>query len=499
MPRWSPKMTLGVFLCFLVLCSAFSFAEPKEKDICEAMRKSTDFMMNEVSYRGGFLWRYSEDLSKQWGEVPARKTQIWVQGATKEVGQMFLDAYVITGDQYYLEKTKEVANALIWGQYPSGGWHYLIDFDMTGIQKWYDDVASRCWGWEEHYHFYNNCTFDDNTTQGTTRFLMNVYMETLDPSYRAPLIKALDFILEAQFPNGAWPQRFPLKYDFVKDGVPDYTSHYTYNDGVISNSVYLLYDAWEQLGNEEYLKAALRGMDFHIISQLGSPQAGWANAYSHDMKPAQERTYEPAGLNTTRTTSNIRTLENFYKITGDRRYLQPIPAALEWLDSAIINDDSSKKYTYKNRSMRYSHALFYEVGTNRPIYTHTEGTNIDNGRFYQSYEISETTENGYYDLDSFRKEFERVSALSPQEARAEYEQEKIARKRNRLPAVTAEDIESIISSMDNRGAWVIDVTLPNYVNPHLEGTVIRGIQTGTYINNMYKFLSLLRQMNQKKK
>ena len=90
----------------------------------------------------------------------------------------------------------------------------------------------------------------------------------------------------------------------------------------------LLLDAYEQLGNEEYRKASILGMDFYIISQVAEPQAGWSEQYSHDMKPAQACSYEPAGIHSRQTMFNIRDLQNYYKITGDLRYLEPIPAAI---------------------------------------------------------------------------------------------------------------------------------------------------------------------------
>ena len=138
-------MTLLItFPALPIVCPHLSHAEPAEKDVLAVMKKVTDFMMNTVSNRGGFVWKYTEDMSTQWGEIPARPSQIWVQGATCDVGEMFLEAYRVTGDIEFLEYAKKVANALIWGQYHAGGWHYLIDFDMPGIRKYYDEIASRC-------------------------------------------------------------------------------------------------------------------------------------------------------------------------------------------------------------------------------------------------------------------------------------------------------------------------------------------------------------------
>ena len=479
MIRINILLSVVFFGCVLTFTSAA--AQTQEKEILEAMEKATDFMMNTVSNRGGFVWKYSTDLTEQWGEVPARTSMIWVQDpGTVGVGMMLLDVWKATGDRNYLDYAKRAANALIWGQHPSGGWHYFIDFDMSGVKKWYDDVYSKCWGWEEYNHYYGNCTFDDDVTTGAARFLLELYMATLDPTYRIPLLKAVDFILESQYPSGGWPQRYPLKHDYPHDGHPDYTSYYTFNDNVIQANIYFLLEAWEQLGYEEYKKAAYRGMDFVVISQLPPPQAGWGQQYDMNMQSAVARSYEPASVMPGQTRRNIYDLMNFYTITGDKRYLNGIPAAIEWLENS---------YLPENHKMndRVTHATFYELGTNKPLYAHREGTSIETGRYWIDYEPKNFP--GHYgmqrreDVPAINKEYERVNALTPEEAMTEYRS-----KKNRSRAVRKVDPErvgNIISSLDDRGAWIEEITFVDYIDA-LNRPVrkVPGITTRTYIRNM---------------
>jgi PelA/Pel-15E family pectate lyase len=465
-------------------------ATPAETEVRAAMRKAADFMENTVSNHGGFLWKYTADLNEQWGEIPARKTQIWVQDpGTIGVGELFLAAYRTTGDPEYLAYAKRTANALIWGQHPSGGWHYFIDFDMPGIRKYYNDIASKCWGWEEYYHYYGNCTFDDDVTSGAIRFLLDVYMTTLDPEYRPPLIKSLDFVLASQYPNGGWPQRYPLSSEFPHEGLADYTSYYTFNDDVIQGNIRLLLDAWNALGNEEYWKAARRGMDFMIIAQLPSPQAGWGQQYNMEMKSAAARTYEPASVMPGQTVTCIRDLETYYTITGDRKYLRGIPDAIQWLENSVINTDSTKKYT---------HATFYEPGTNRPLYAHREGTSIENGRYFIDYTFGILKHYGLtltVNIAAIKKEYDRVNALSPDQAMAEYRARKSATLR--IPMIQSETVRKLIDSLDARGAWVTDISIPNYQDT-INGAVriTKGIDTATFIRNMNTFLNYLRNLKE---
>jgi len=480
--------SLVAFYLFGTLVFISSTAGQTKMEVRAAMKKTTDFMMRTVSNRGGFLWQYSADLSEQWGEIPARKSQIWVQPpGTASVGMVLIKAFQATGDTEYLRYAENVASALIYGQHSSGGWHYLIDFDPSGLQKWYDEVGSRCWGWEEFYHYYGNATFDDEVTVSAAQFLLDLYLTTLDPKYKAPLMKALDFILVSQYPNGAWPQRYPLRDDYAHAGHADYTPYYTFNDQVISGNIFFLLEAYEKLGNAEYKEAARRGMGFYLLSQLPAPQAGWAMQYDMKLNAAWARAYEPASVASPQTVENIEDLESFYKITGDRRYLRPIPDAIQWLENSVINTDLSRNFT---------HASFYEIGTNKPLYAHREGTSIEKGRYWVDYEQVNLLDHygmiTKFDLQTIRKEFERVRSLTPEQAKAEYDASK---KREAAGwQVERNEIQKIISSRDERGAWVEDLRIPHY--PDVSGNprrVVKGMSTRTYISNMEKLIGFLKK------
>jgi PelA/Pel-15E family pectate lyase len=368
----------------------------------------------------------------------------------------------------------------------------LIDFDPKGLDEWYEQVGSKCIGWEEFYHYNGNATFDDDTTAGATRFLLRLYTKTLDPKYRPALIRALNFILQAQYPNGGWPQRYPLSHDFPHDGHPDYTSFYTFNDEVISNNIYLLLEAYERFGNEEYRQAARRGMDFYILSQRPRPQAGWAQQYDMDMNPAWARSYEPPALMTGQTMENIRDLEKFYLITGDRRYLEPIPGAIQWLKDSVINTDPSKNFT---------HAIFYEPGTNQAIYPHDEHRKNASGkfeavRFYVDKNPDKEGERPLYsrlprvDIPSIEKEFKRISSLKHEEGKQEYESQK-----ERARAVTTEEIRKIISSLDARGAWITDIEFLDTLDwIHNPPTRFRGIDVRIYSTRIDKLIRYLKSI-----
>ena len=448
--------SLGALLALVVLCSPVSSAlaaAPGRAETLEAMRRAARFMVEDVSCQGGYVWTYSADLSRRWGEAPARKSQIWVQGGTVDMGEGFLDVWEATGEPYFLECARKAANALIYGQHPLGGWHYFIDFDPPGLEQWYRDVFSNFkWGMEEYRHYYGNCTFDDDVTAGPTRFLMRLYLATLDPAYKEPLERALGFIRLAQYPNGGWPQRYPLRHEFAHDGLPDYTSLYTFNDGVIADNIALLIEASERLGDGRNREAARRGMDFLILSQGPEGQAAWADQHGMDLKPAWARTHEPAGYMPRYTVQNIRALEDAWLVTGDRRYLKPIPAALAWLEKSAVE-------VFPDGSVAL--APRYEYGSNRPIVGRHGGR--VNAEGYGIWEWTHDPAAGRgtrFDLSVLRREYEQLAALSPEEARARHAQ-------GRTPLhyspgrADPQRVAELIRALDERGAWVEEVPVYN--------------------------------------
>jgi PelA/Pel-15E family pectate lyase len=478
-----PEILLPALLALRVLLAVSpALGQPTADEVRSAMKFATEFMMGEVSYKGGFLAHYSEDLSRQWGEVPARRTMVWVQEpGTVGVGRLFLDTYTLTGDPYYRRMLDRVCAALIAGQRPEGGWHYLIDFDPAGIEEWYREVGCKAWGWEEFYHWDDNSTFDDDVSAGAAEFLLDVYEATLDPVFKESVLKALDFILRSQYPMGGWPQRYPLR--------PGYSSYYTFNDGVMIGNIEVLWKAHRFFGDERYREAALRGMFFYQISQYREPQAGWSQAHDLDLVPAGARSYEPKGLSTGTTTSNIRDLETFYRMTGDRRFLRSIPAAIEWLEGSVLPKGHSEE--------GHTHAEFVELETNRPLYAHREGTCVEDGRYWVDCEPGNFP--GHYgmqvklDLETIRAEYRRYHEMTPEQARAEYEAS--LHTEPVLPRVTPEEVRIILESLDPRGAWVEDLSLPDHTDwkfkPRHE---FRGISTRTYTANMTNLLAYLRQL-----
>jgi hypothetical protein len=169
---------------------------------------------------------------------------------------------------------------------------------------------------EEFQHYWGNATFDDAGTAESAKLLLRMYVEKRDPKYKPPLDKAIQFVIDSQYPQGFWPQRFPLQYEFSHHGLPDYTSYATFNDDVAGENIDCLVQCYQALGDPRVLDPITRGMS--AFSWRNKPPQP-AGASLHARRQAGgPRTYDRTRSRRT-TATNISLLVRFYRLTGDTR------------------------------------------------------------------------------------------------------------------------------------------------------------------------------------
>ncbi|ODP37876.1 pectate lyase [Sphingomonas turrisvirgatae] len=485
-----------------------------------AMLRATRFMTDKVAYQGGYVWSYLADFSRRWGEMEAYPTMIWTQApGTPEMGQIFLDAWRATGDERYYLAAERAADALVRGQHPSGGWNYVIDFaGEASIRRWYETIGASGWRLEEFQHYYGNATFDDLATIECARLLLRLYVIKKQAKYRAPLARAIDFVLTSQYPSGGWPQRYPRAAPFANKGHADYTGHVTLNDEVAEENIDFLLLVLQQFGDQRVREPIRRAMDCYLALRQPMPSPGWALQYSaHNLKPAGARTYEPAALSPHTTASALVKLMDFYELTGDAKYLSPIAQSIDWLDRV-----EAPRSAHRDGRNQYR---FIEVGTNRPLAVHRRGSNAHNGEYYVDYDMTDQVAEKRVDTTALRSRLARLTALPA--AQVTRDSPLLGRGPSLLPRyvvvrgvggsdlnVTAakpgpHDAASLIRSLDKDGCWSVELRTtshpwrpnppaappPGFVDrgqvgdewdtsPFTEPSGPPGISTGTFINNM---------------
>ncbi len=454
---------------------------PTREEVLGAMRRAADFYRHKVSTEGGYHYYYTSDLSYGRSESAEGPTQVEVQReATPIVALAFLEAFETTGDRTFLEHARAAAHALVRGQLCSGGWDYLIEFDPAKRAQYQYRSDKNC---AEERRGVSN--LDDNVTQAAVRVLMRVdrALDFQDAAVHEAALFALEKLISAQYPVGAWPQRFrrppdPAKYPSKRASYPaswerkwpgpDYQDHYTFNDNSVADDIDLMLEAARVYKEPRYRQCAERGGQFILLAQMPDPQPAWAQQYDAEMHPAWARVFEPPSVTGGESQSVMRILMTLYRETGDRKYLEPIPRALAYLKRSVIPRGDSE--IFRRIEPGPVLARFYELQTNKPIYV-TKGSRLSaaglGSRMVDGYELSYSPESviTHYNvlvsgnwLAEVEADYRRVAALDPASIRRPEKLKGLSPWNERLrppasPAALAGEARRLIDALDPRGAW----------------------------------------------
>ena len=225
-------------------------------------------------------------------------------------------------------------------------------------------------------------TIDNDATYTQLRYLARVFTATGEPRFAAAFRKGFQYLLKAQYPNGGWPQFYPLR-----DG---YWSHITYNDDAMIGVMSLLRDIAARgrdfafLGDAERTaarRAVEKGVECILhtqVTQNGKLTVWCAQHDERTLAPAKARAYELPSLSGSESAGIVEFLMGIErpspeivrsieaavawfrasKITGIRVARQPAPGTPRGWDSVVVADPQAPPLW----------ARFYELGTNRPIF-----------------------------------------------------------------------------------------------------------------------------------
>lgn len=427
----------GIFALLSVIGKPASAADGAllRAQVASTMHAAARFYRDQVASHGGYVYYYSVDLKQRWGEGRATTSQIWVQPpGTPTVGRAFLKGYTATGDVFYRDAARAAAEALVYGQLESGGWMNCIDFDPHGRVAQYRNGRGRG---------KNNSSLDDDQTQSAIRFLirMDKALGFKDKEIHRAAQIALDALLAAQFTNGGFPQVWtgpvasqpitPARYpdhDWRTEGrIKDYWNMYTLNDNVCGYVAETLIDAARIYADVRYINALHDLGDFLILAQMPKPQPAWAQQYNFEMQPIWARKFEPPAIAGDESQEAIDTLLTIYSVTGDDKYLVPIPRALTYLRQSLLSDGRLARY--------------YELQTNRPLYMRRQG-----GTYTLTYDDSHLPGHYVWKLPSRLEQLERRY----RELRQAGPPKKTSKQHNDLPI----QVQKVLTSIDAHGRWI---------------------------------------------
>ncbi len=268
-------------------------------------------------------------------------------------GPGFVVAKNMTEAWFRGEEARRTADALVSFQTPTGGWSKRVEFQRPRRpgESW---ASEGDWSWIG--------TLDNDATTEEMRFLAGVIRVHGDPRHRDSFLRGFDYLLVSQCPNGCWPQVYPL--------AGSYHDAVTYNDDAMVHALQLL----RSVAHDEY----------GFVPEEG-PQ--------HDpltLVPVRGRAYEHAALSGRESAAILDFL---------MRIESPGPAVVEAVHAAAawFRKTAIYGYTYEPRGELAAGegagplwARFYEIGTNRPIFSDRDGVIR-----YDLREIGEERRRGY--------------------------------------------------------------------------------------------------------
>ncbi len=282
---------------------------------------------------------------------------------------------------YAQDEAKQLAAVILSYQTPSGGWSKHTGYTNGPRQPGMQWTSQNEPGQKPHYV----ATFDNRATTEEMYFLAQVWFATKREDCKAGFIKGLNFILAAQFPNGGWPQVYPLEGGYHDD--------ITFNDGAMTRILELLHAI--RRGEPDYalLDETLRqkagaaldaGLRCVLKTQVmvDGKRTVWCAQYDPlTLQPAAARAMEPvtlSGLESADILSFLMSITN-----PSPEIVASIESGLAWLQAAKITGLTRTKRDGKTvfdpdpASAQVYWARFYNLTNGRPVFPGRDGVLYD--------------------------------------------------------------------------------------------------------------------------
>jgi PelA/Pel-15E family pectate lyase len=282
---------------------------------------------------------------------------------------------------YTTDEAVRIADSVLLYQRDSGGWPKGTDMakplgeeGKASIRK----AKNR-----------KDSTLDNSATHTQIRYLAEVYYATKFDRFRQGLIKGVDYLLEAQYPNGGWPQFYPF------EGHADYSRYITFNDGATIGAMSVLQDIAQRKRQYAFIdpdhcekarKAVEKGIECILTRQIivDGKRTGWCQQYDEKtLEPRPARSYEKVSICGSDSADIVRFLMGIDR--PSQQIIKSIEGAIVWFNQAkltgirqIEKSDRSVEGGYDRVVIEDANAppiwaRFYQIGTNRPIFCGRDG------------------------------------------------------------------------------------------------------------------------------
>jgi len=302
-----------------------------------------------------------------------------------------------------------IADIVVSFQTPAGGWSKNLDMTRHarqpgeqfsgGDQSRFLTPTDNDLPHDPHWSYVG--TFDNDATTTQMYFLAKVATAAgadRGAPYRAAILRGFGYIFASQFPNGGWPQVWPL--------AGGYHDTITYNDGAMIHVLELLRDAADGNGEFAFLPAAVRtraarslsyGLACLLATQVvvGGRHTVWCQQNDAlTLVPASARNYEMPAQSSGESAEIVRFLMSLPD--PNPKIVTAVHAAAAWFEKTALHDVAYRFTRGEGRRLVPAPgygpiwARYYEIGTDRPLFGDRDKSIHDDVS-----EISPERRNGY--------------------------------------------------------------------------------------------------------
>jgi PelA/Pel-15E family pectate lyase len=318
------------------------------------------------------------------------------------------------------DEALRAAHNIMTYQVADGGWSKNIDmvasprapgdlYDADNINR-FPDTADFDKPVDENWHYI--ATIDNDSTWMQIRFLAHVTTALLAAHrdadagpIRASVERGVRYLLASEYPNGGWPQVWPLE--------GGYHDAITINDDAMTHAVEILHAVSEGSPDYAFLPPALkrlagpaseRGIECLLRLQIeaNGAKTAWAQQYDAlTLEPTSARNYEMAAISSDESFSIVEFFMALPNATPAE--VAAVHSAAGWFTKAAV-------YGYRYGSGNFSAdraspegrkllavagagpiwARYYQIGTDKPIFGDRDKTIHDDVN-----ELSRERRNGY--------------------------------------------------------------------------------------------------------
>jgi PelA/Pel-15E family pectate lyase len=280
---------------------------------------------------------------------------------------------------YGSNEAVRIADNVLLYQRETGGWPKNIDMAAVLSEKEKTEV----YGKKKQI----DSTIDNSATYTQLAFLALVYQATGHSRFEDSFLHGLDYLLKSQYKNGGWPQVYPPPRGYHR--------HITFNDDAMVGVMKLLREIFRRQPPYSFvdherrlLSGAAIESGLECILQCQIKVRGKLTVWcaQHDevtLEPAPARSYEKVSLSGSESVGIVRFLMSIDNPVP--RVSESIESAIAWFNVAKLTgikvtekpDTSLPKgfdmIVVKDPEARALWARFYEIETNRPIFSGRDG------------------------------------------------------------------------------------------------------------------------------